>query len=45
MSYDLNIICVNQRKPIVKMPDGISIIAEFQNEQADLYPNVSGIIN
>ena len=38
MPFDLNIICVNQKKPTLKLPSEFNIIAEIQNKNANDYP-------
>ena len=38
MSYDLNILCVNQEKATTKLPKKIQIYAEPQNQKSTEYP-------
>ena len=38
MSYDLNILCVNQKEAITKLPAKIQIYAEPQNQEYTKYP-------
>ena len=38
MSYDLNILCMNQKKPTKVLPNNINIIAEIKNNKDDDNP-------